>query len=896
MTNVVSGSTIERSELPQVGKGREMGALRVKTREGERCLPLSKVDIKASVADRVAEVTFLQTFKNTYADHLEAVYIFPMSGSSAVTSFEMRVKDRVIKAVVKERQAAQKDYASAIEEGKRAALLEQERDDVFTVKVGNLPPQEEISVTVTYCERLPYFEDGATEIRLPLVVAPRYVPGQPLERDPVGDGTSFDTDIVPDASRITPPRLVEGWDPKTALSVEVEIVKGQAEKENFSIEGMACSQHVVTASLSGGSVKVKLTREDELLNRDFVLRFTLASGGIKPSLLVHTDVDGAAYGMLTLFPPARKGFLGVARDVVFVLDRSGSMNGKKMVSAARACSILLETLGPADRFAILAFDNVNEWMPVSTGSEAGKGKFVQADEEGILYGKNYLRNVTARGGTELAGAVSEALAEVGRRLSSESAPIVVLLTDGQIADEARVLKQLQQKVGTTRVFCIGIDTAVNQGLLKRLSATGGGTCTFVAPGAHLEEALIGISREIGVPLVTELKLETVKGAIDQRTVTPDPLPDLFRGRAATVFFRLPKPLLGENPAAKLRLRISGRTGGGATFKEDVSARSINLPAIASLWTKGRIQDLEDAFRLDPGRHAKLKEEIVKLSVAHSVLCKLTAYVVVDESEIVNQAGDRRTIVQPVHMPAEWEMDESGRAPGMKMMAMLGRSASPMVQKSRQSFDTLSESFGASYGAVGGTGEFGGRGGSGGTGGAGGTGGFDGPLSLGGTPPRTPPTSAPSPSLPSEPEAKERMAAQSGRTPSFEDGACPAGKAGAAPSELKLAAKAFVTKIKEVFDAIENGSRPSAEEIEKVRRELLKHLAVSSCASLVENLQRYLRVELVELIAAIRAGNAGPDELRLIAHKNKDALLQVENDLDLISSGEKPEPPYWEAGI
>src|SRR6185369_795553 len=154
---------------------RALGTLTVERAAKKVSLPLQKVDIQARVVDRVAQVTLTEVFKNPYTDHLEAVYIFPLPGGSAVSDFEMRVGERVIKGVVKERGQARVEYQQALQDGKRAALLEQERDDVFTMQVGNIPPQEEITVVLTYSERLPFFESGTTELRLPLVVAPRYI-------------------------------------------------------------------------------------------------------------------------------------------------------------------------------------------------------------------------------------------------------------------------------------------------------------------------------------------------------------------------------------------------------------------------------------------------------------------------------------------------------------------------------------------------------------------------------------------------------------------------------------------------------------------------------------------------------------------------------------------------
>ncbi|HEY4770375.1 MAG TPA: VIT domain-containing protein, partial [Myxococcales bacterium] len=218
------------------GATRILGSLKAK----EQPLPLEGVQLRARVVDRVAEVTIEQKFGNPFSETIEAVYVFPLAGGSAVSRFEIQIGKRVVRGRMEERAEARRQYADALQAGKRAALLEQERDDVFTVQVGNVTPGDAITARLTYSERLPFFEDGRTELRLPLVVAPRYVSGQDLQREAAGHGVVPDTTNVPDASRITPPRLAPGFDPRVSLGIEVELFGGFSE--------LACSQHAVSTS------------------------------------------------------------------------------------------------------------------------------------------------------------------------------------------------------------------------------------------------------------------------------------------------------------------------------------------------------------------------------------------------------------------------------------------------------------------------------------------------------------------------------------------------------------------------------------------------------------------------------------------------------------------------
>lgn len=661
---------------------RGLGELSVDRMGTRSKLPLQAVDIKAKVADRIAYVTVKETFTNSFTDHMEAVYIFPLSGGCAVSTFEMRVGDRVVKGIVKERQEARAQYQQALQDGKRAALLEQERDDVFTVQVGNVPPGESITVTLTYSERLPFFQDGTTELRLPLVVAPRYIPGKAVSRPSTGDGTESDTNIVPDASRITPPRLAEGFDPKVALGISVDFdITSEDAAGAQSLEDMTCSQHAVRTGLSGRGVSISLSRDDEPLDRDFVLRWRLADDQMKSRLLVYKDPQlNETFAMLTMVPPRRKGFLGLARDVIFVIDRSGSMQGVKMSSAARSCSVLLETLGPSDRYAIVAFDTVNEWM-MSAGKSGDEIYFVEADEQGLEHGNKYLRQITARGGTELDGAIAEALKVLKCRTNSSAVPIIVVLTDGEVGDESRVLKRIQRELGDVRVFTVGIDTAVNDGLLRKLAALGGGTATFVEPGVQLEEALVQVGREIGSPLVTDISVDDRANALDKNSLAPARIPDLFQGRPAAAFFKLDE----TDSVKSKRIKVTGRFADGKTFKEEVKAVEIDMPAIAHLWARVHVSDLEDRFRTEPARQAALKQQIVDVAVRHSLLTRFTAFVVVDEAEIVNATGQTRKVVQPVEMPARWEMATDGSAPPTMAQSIRAKMSYGAAQPSSSSW-------------------------------------------------------------------------------------------------------------------------------------------------------------------------------------------------------------------
>jgi Ca-activated chloride channel family protein len=637
---------------------RKLGSLRAAQGAQKITLPLDSVDIKASVIGRVTEVTVTQVFKNPYSEHLEAEYIFPLAGCSSVNGFKMHVAGRTVIGTIQERRAARQEYQHALSQGKRASLLEQERDDVFTMQVGNIPPKESITVELTYTEKLEFFEDGTTELRLPLVVAPRYVPGSQVAREQVGDGVNFDTNLVPDASRVSPPRLADGLDPNVSLSISVEItpdVPSSRDGQSVRISDLSCSQHAVKSCTGDGVITVTLAKANELMNRDFILKWKLVSESMTSSVVLFkkagenfTELE-EAYGLLSLVPPALAGVAVAPRDVVFLVDRSGSMTGEKMSSASRACTILLSTLGPSDRFAINAFDDCCQWY-AGSGFPANPGLHY-ANVSGIEAGNEFLRNITARGGTEMHNALVEALNLIRANAKKGRVPVVVILTDGQVSNESQLYYLAQQSAKDTRIFTIGIDTAINSPLLKRLASLAGGTSAFVVPGTQLEDALIDIGREIGAPLVTDLKVECLTDGVKIDSMAPGRLRDLFAGRTSDGLFRVQLP---KDNKAVPKFCIKGRLANGKKFSQTVSAQMVGSESVARLWAREYIKELEDKLRSNIRRDDATKAEIINLSLQFSILTRFTAFVAVDQSEVVNTAGELRQVVQPVHKPDQWE--------------------------------------------------------------------------------------------------------------------------------------------------------------------------------------------------------------------------------------------------
>jgi Ca-activated chloride channel homolog len=602
-------------------------------------LPLERIDVQAEITGLTSRVELTQDFVNSFDVPLEATYVFPLPDRGAVTRMQMTADGRVVEAELREREAARKAYDQAIASGRRASIAEEDRPDVFTMRVGNILPGERVSVALTLVTPLAY-EDGEATFRFPLVVAPRYIPGRPLDEDAVGDGYADDTDAVPDASRITPPVLLPGFPYPVALGIDVDI-----DPAGLTLSEVRSSLHVV--STADGRIRVQ---PGERANRDFVLRLRYGTEAVSDSLVLVPDAKGdeGTY-QLTVLPPVSSA-PPRPRDLVLVLDRSGSMNGWKMVAARRAAARIVDTLTRGDRFAVLTFD---DRIDHPAGLPEG---LVEASDRHRYRAVEHLARVDARGGTEMLAPLRQALTLLGgsQRGDGRAArdAIVILVTDGQVGNEDQLLRELSSDLHRVRVHAVGIDQAVNAGFLGRLASVGGGRCELVESEDRLDEAMEGIHRRIGAPLAHSLALGADGLASIENTTSPARLPDLFPGVPLVVTGRYRGTAAGS-------LTLRGTSADGEDWSATAIGQRREAPAVTAQWARAHLRDLEDRYASAAAED--LEKRIVDTSLRFGVLCRFTAYVAVD-SRVVVENGAPHRVMQPVELPAGWERTPIGAGP------------------------------------------------------------------------------------------------------------------------------------------------------------------------------------------------------------------------------------------
>jgi Ca-activated chloride channel family protein len=617
-------------------------------------VPLMGVAVEGEVFGAHSRVVVRQRYKNTENTALEAIYTFPLPSSAVLVAFIMEVAGRRIDAVVKEREAAFRDYDNAISAGHGAALLDQERPNVFTANVGNLLPGEETIIEVVYVQELTA-DEGALRVVIPTLVAPRYMPGA-ISGDRTGHGAASPTTRVPDADRISPQigRVSYG------LRLDLTFDLGR----DVTLESP--SHAISTTRDAFGRQRVSFAQDEVALDRDVVLVANGAAGVVAGAIANRRPGSDGTFALTVipdLFDPSKQ---AAAHDVVFLVDVSGSMEGASIVEARTAMALCLRHLREGDRFEVLAFSSSftrfsERIAPPLHSPRTGLVPFTQQTLEKA---DRWVSSLQANGGTELLEPVNAALATLPATPGRDR--LVVLITDGQVGNEAEILGVVKAGAQGTRFYTFGIGTNVSDYLLSELAKITRGAVESIHPGERVDDK---VTAQFARALAARVEGVSVSfTGLDAGEIAPSELPDLVDGTPWVVYGRYSSPGIG-------RAQIRGQYR-GERFLIEVP---IDLPdaaerqALDALWAGARIKDLERAEiglvgrRLDANR-----ERIIALSVEHQVASKYASFVVVER-----RGSDRRAMEQaetraiPVNAPAGWSQFSAASAPIPQSMTRSG---------------------------------------------------------------------------------------------------------------------------------------------------------------------------------------------------------------------------------
>ena len=606
----------------------QQGTLLLKSDGQTLAVPAVATDAEIKVSGIVARAVVKQTYRNPYDEWFEGIYVFPLPENAAVDHLRMKVGERVIEGDIKERQAARAQYEQAKSTGRRAALVEQERPNMFTTSVANIPPRGEITVEIEYQQTL-RFDSGNFSLRFPMVVGPRYIPGTPTEGR--GHGWAPNTDQVGDASRITPPVLNPAHHaPSNPVRLKVVLDAG------VPLARIDSAYHAITQrEAEGGGRIIELAAGEVPANKDFELKWTPAASHA-PSAALFTEKSGDRhYALLMVMPPAKEvAAARLPREVIFVIDTSGSMSGSSIAQAKEALALAVSRLDERDSFNVIEFNSY---------AKALYPEARQAHADNRANAVRFVRGLQSQGGTEMALALNLAL---NGRENPGRVRQVIFLTDGAVGNEDGLFKLIQDKLGDSRLFTVGIGSAPNSHFMSKAAQTGRGTFTYIGKIEEVKDKMGTLFAKLESPVLKGIEITWPAGA--HAETWPKRMPDLYLGEPIVVSAALDK-LEGE-------LRITGLRGDVAwqatlPFGEARSGRGMGL-----LWARARIASLVDSLR-DGAREDDVREAVVDVALAHHLVSKYTSLVAVDKTPVRPVDADLKSGAVPTNLPEGWEFEK-----------------------------------------------------------------------------------------------------------------------------------------------------------------------------------------------------------------------------------------------
>jgi Ca-activated chloride channel family protein len=638
------------------------GALRVKTEDEIVECPLKHTDVKAIISGFIARVTVTQTFENPFDEKIEAVYVFPLPHTAAVDDMTMVMGARRIVGLIKRRDEARAVYERAIEQGATASLLEQERPNIFTQSVGNIKPGEEIHIEISYVDVLNY-DMGSYEFHFPMVVGPRYIPGTPISKkpempkelkgkvseaegpevegpmeqtDPCGTGWSPDTTRVPDASRITPPVLKPGYRTGHDISLSVSLEAG------VPIKDIKIVNHKAMLKRIGASGAVaEISTEDSIPNRDFVMKYAVVGEKPEMAVLAHSKGADQGYFMLMIQPKLDEELAKAPpREVVFLVDVSGSMSGEPTEKVKEAMRHFFRLSKPNDTVQVITFaGSANKLFE----------RPVAATEENVSLALNFSQQIRAGGGTEMLKGIRMVLNEP---VDPERVRIVVMLTDGYIGNEAEIIAEVGRRAGDQiRFWAIGIGSSPNRLLIDGVAKQGGGMSGVIELNTDPKELVSQIVERIHRAQLAKIRIDWNELSVSE--IFPRRIPELWAGRPVILFGRYAQ-------GGKTRIKLTGvAEGKPLSYSLDVTLprEQPKHGVLSKIWARKKIEDI--SAQMYYANTPEVVEEITQVALAYRLMSQYTSFVAVDETEVQlasQKAKPPRQVLVPVPLPAGVEFD------------------------------------------------------------------------------------------------------------------------------------------------------------------------------------------------------------------------------------------------
>ncbi len=610
------------------------GALLLRSKEPGKYIeaPLVAADIEIRVTGVIARAILTQRFKNPSKGWVEGKYVFPLPQNAAVDRLRMMIGKRFIEGEIKERKEAKAIYEKAKAEGKKAALVEQERPNMFTNSVANIGPGETVVIQLEYQHEVK-LDNGAYSLRVPLVAAPRYLP-KPVVHMVSGEPgrTTFRvSDPVPDAARVSPPVQAPENGKRNPVSLSISLDPG------FAIGKISSPHHGIAVKDNGGGVLVALAEGEVWADRDFELIWTPKPEASPKASLFKEIRDGKTYLLAMINPPALSGKARVKpREVIFVIDNSGSMSGESMRQAKAGLLFALGRLKPRDSFNVIRFDDTMDLLFKLP---------VPANASNIAMAKGFVAALEANGGTEMLPALKAALADAHPQDDSRLRQ-VIFLTDGAIGNEAQLFAEIQRGRGRSRIFTVGIGSAPNSFFMTRAATYGRGAFTHIGQSSQVKARMEVLARKLENPAMTDLKVSFPQQADPESW--PNPLPDLYLGEPIVLTARL------QNPDGDIKL--SGRFDGKPWSMALRVGAAREGAGVAKLWARRKIMALE-GIRYQIRDWKAHDAMVLQVALDYGLVSRMTSLVAVDVTPSRPEGAGLVSTDVPLNLPRGWNFDK-----------------------------------------------------------------------------------------------------------------------------------------------------------------------------------------------------------------------------------------------
>jgi len=555
------------------------------------------IDIKANIEINglIAFAEVKQVFVNPYPIELEGKYQFPLPENAAVQHLKVKVGDKTIVGQIMEKQAAKAVYKKAKLKGKKASLVEQQRPNLFTNKIANIPGQSTLVVTLKFIMPVA-FADGHFNLRLPLAMTKRYQPKQ-YQRSPAHQSTEF----------IAPVKKVVAW---SQASINIKLNAG------VPVTSITSNSHKITSTAIGNNQSeylITLSKSQTLADKSFELNWQLmASQG--PQISSFTEqVDGEYFTLLSFLPPQSGAVTAMARDIIFIIDTSGSMQGNSMAQAKSSLQQALLQLTEKDSFNIIAFDNDLDLLFPST-QMVSNSKINQAQA--------FISDLAADGGTEIYRPLSRALA-MGKSddQSSQAIRQIVFITDGAVSNEFELMQLLNGAQGSFRLYTLGIGAAPNGYFMKKAAQFGRGKYVFIQHSNEVESKISELMATISQPAVSNIRLTFDPQVHQQLDIYPRRIPDLYLGDPMQVAIRSKVPIKN--------VQVQGDTASTPWYHQLILDGRQSSPGVSTLWARRKIEDLLDSLVTGADK-GQVKDSVIATSIKHQIISPYTSFIAVEK--------------------------------------------------------------------------------------------------------------------------------------------------------------------------------------------------------------------------------------------------------------------------